>query len=262
MFIGNWLHAPYLDILFEWLRYTKQSKLLRSAHGSFFCSIYLFPDTFLFYSFVKLFCQNPCSTLNWNSIFLSWNIELFWLPCYDYFSDVFIIIKVIWNHSRRVSLGDCSNVHIRIKFEGELNSAWPLWKIFTFVLVSPISYLVISNTLLQRLLVMELLSIYDEKVAEAMGLHWSDEFYEGEFNDLSIFNLYSKETHEPILPCLRNCNSSTSTVQSKQQQDSNVLQVLDLPEVGCEDLRQVPAYLVVNVWIVKACTFIWIRMHI
>ncbi|KAK6123095.1 hypothetical protein DH2020_043156 [Rehmannia glutinosa] len=91
--------------------------------------------------------------------------------------------------------------------------------------ISHISHLVTSKSLPQRLLVMELLSVYNEKVAGVTGLHWSDEFYDGEFNDLSILNLYSKETYEPILPCLRSCNSSTSTMQSKQQQDSNVLQV-------------------------------------
>ncbi|KAI3454736.1 hypothetical protein Pfo_011399 [Paulownia fortunei] len=83
----------------------------------------------------------------------------------------------------------------------------------------------ISELNLKRLLVMELLSIYDEKVAEVTGLRWSDEFYDGEFNDLSILNLYSKETREPVPPCLRSCKSSTSTMQSKQQQDSNILQV-------------------------------------
>ncbi|KAK4404191.1 hypothetical protein Sango_0787700 [Sesamum angolense] len=83
----------------------------------------------------------------------------------------------------------------------------------------------VSELNLKRLLVMELLSIYDEKVAEVTGICWSDEFYDGEFDDLSIFNLYSEETREPVLPCLRSCKSSTSAVQSKQQQDSNVLQV-------------------------------------
>ncbi|KAG8379264.1 hypothetical protein BUALT_Bualt07G0070500 [Buddleja alternifolia] len=83
----------------------------------------------------------------------------------------------------------------------------------------------ISELNLKRLLVMELLSIYDEKVAVVTELHWSDEFYEEEFNDLSMLNLYSKETHEPALPCLRSCKSSTSTIQSKQNQDSDLLQV-------------------------------------
>ncbi|XP_020550869.1 uncharacterized protein LOC105166426 isoform X1 [Sesamum indicum] len=83
----------------------------------------------------------------------------------------------------------------------------------------------VSELNLKRLLVMELLYIYDEKVAKVIGICWSDEFYDGEFDELSLLNLYSEETREPVLPCLRGCKSSTSAVQSKQQQDSNVLQV-------------------------------------
>ncbi|KAL8466836.1 hypothetical protein ACS0TY_035776 [Phlomoides rotata] len=104
--------------------------------------------------------------------------------------------------------------------------------VFTFCSISSFEELAweivqmfISELNLKRLLVMELLSICDEKNSEVMGLHWSDEFYEGEFKDLSVFNFYSNETQAPLLPCLRTCNSGTSTVQSKQQQDSNVLQV-------------------------------------
>lgn len=92
---------------------------------------------------------------------------------------------------------------------------------------------------MQRVLVMEFLSLYDEKVAEVTGLHWSDEFYDGEFNDLGILNLYCKEAHEPVVPCLKSCKSSTSTIKSKQQQDSNILQVTDLLEVGLEYLWKI-----------------------
>ncbi|EYU40544.1 hypothetical protein MIMGU_mgv1a014592mg [Erythranthe guttata] len=60
---------------------------------------------------------------------------------------------------------------------------------------------------------------------EVAVLHWSDEFYDGEFIDLSLLNLYSNENREPVFPCLKGCKTSTSTVQSKQLQDSNVLQV-------------------------------------
>ncbi|KAL8053692.1 hypothetical protein ABFX02_05G089500 [Erythranthe guttata] len=83
----------------------------------------------------------------------------------------------------------------------------------------------ISELNLKRLLVMELLSVYDEKVAEVAVLHWLDEFYDGEFIDLSLLNLYSNENREPVFPCLKGCKTSTSTIQSKQLQDSNVLQV-------------------------------------
>ncbi|XP_047968535.1 uncharacterized protein LOC125212411 [Salvia hispanica] len=77
----------------------------------------------------------------------------------------------------------------------------------------------------KRSLVVEFLSIYDEKVAEAMVLQWSDELYEGEFGDLATLNLYSAETHKLNPPSLSNCNSSTSNIQSKRQQDSIVLEV-------------------------------------
>ncbi|XP_057805091.1 uncharacterized protein LOC131020354 [Salvia miltiorrhiza] len=104
--------------------------------------------------------------------------------------------------------------------------------VFTFcsiasfeALALEIARMFISELNLKRLLVVEFLSIYDEKVAEAMGLQWSDELYEGEFDDLATLNLYSAETQKPNLPSLRHCNSSTSNMQSKRQQDSNVLQI-------------------------------------
>ncbi|KAL3828065.1 hypothetical protein ACJIZ3_016867 [Penstemon smallii] len=84
----------------------------------------------------------------------------------------------------------------------------------------------ISEINLKRLLVMELLSIHNEKVAEVTQLHWSDEFYEGEFDDLSICSLYSKKTCEIVLPNLESSGSSTTAIiQYKQQKDSDTLQV-------------------------------------
>ncbi|KAL3637927.1 hypothetical protein CASFOL_018375 [Castilleja foliolosa] len=104
--------------------------------------------------------------------------------------------------------------------------------VFTFYSISTFEELAweivqmfISELLVKRLLVMEFLSIYDEKVSEVTELHWSDELYDGEFNELSILNLYSEETRQPILPCLRNCKSSTSILQPNKQQDGNVLQI-------------------------------------
>lgn len=76
---------------------------------------------------------------------------------------------------------------------------------------------------------MDLLSICDDNIAEIVGLNWSDEFYEGEFKDLGISNLLSKETCEPVLPSLGSCTSSTSTIQQKQKQNCDVLQVLIIP---------------------------------
>ncbi|KAL6541240.1 hypothetical protein OROHE_010948 [Orobanche hederae] len=83
----------------------------------------------------------------------------------------------------------------------------------------------LSELKVKRLLVMELLSIYDEKVKAVTRLHWSDEFYDGESNELGILKLYSDEARQPILPCLGSCKSTTSILRPKQQRDSNVLQV-------------------------------------
>lgn len=83
----------------------------------------------------------------------------------------------------------------------------------------------ISELNLKRLLVMELLSIYNDKVEDGTGLQWPDEFYDGEFNDLRVLNLYSEETHKPAVPCLRQGKSDTTIGQFNRQPDSNVLQV-------------------------------------
>ncbi|KAL6584083.1 hypothetical protein OROMI_003372 [Orobanche minor] len=97
----------------------------------------------------------------------------------------------------------------------------------------------------KRLLVMELLSIYDEKVTAVTKLHWSDEFYDGESNELGILKLYSDEARQPILPCLGSCKSTTSILRPKQQRDSNVLQVyittwlVEANIDGCRDGRNI-----------------------
>ncbi|KAG6386065.1 hypothetical protein SASPL_154951 [Salvia splendens] len=105
----------------------------------------------------------------------------------------------------------------------------PVFRFFSIAyfeeLAFEITQMFILELNLKRLLVVEFLSIYDEKVAEAKELQWSDELYEGEFNDLATLNLYSVETHKLNPPSLRNCNSSISNMQSKRQQDSNVLQI-------------------------------------
>ncbi|XP_051136666.1 uncharacterized protein LOC127255246 isoform X2 [Andrographis paniculata] len=110
--------------------------------------------------------------------------------------------------------GDCGGIpvfvfHTIASFE-EL--AWEIVRMFT------------SELNLKRLLVLELSSISSDKVDDYTGLQWYDEFYDGELNDLSILNLYSKVTSEPVVPCLRNGNSGT-LVQSKKVPDSNGLQV-------------------------------------
>ncbi|KAL6559531.1 hypothetical protein OROGR_004648 [Orobanche gracilis] len=104
--------------------------------------------------------------------------------------------------------------------------------VFTFYSISSFEELgweivrmFLSELKVKRLLVMELLSIYDEKVTAVTELHWSDEFYDGESNELGILKLYSEEARQPILPCLGSCKSTTSILRPKQQRDSNVLQV-------------------------------------
>ncbi|CAI9754575.1 unnamed protein product [Fraxinus pennsylvanica] len=100
------------------------------------------------------------------------------------------------------------------------------WSIAAFEeLASEVVQMFMSELNLKRLLVMELLSISDEKVLHDIELHWSDEFYAGEFDDLRTCNLYSEEAREPVFPSLQSNRSSTSSMQSKHQADSDVLQV-------------------------------------
>ncbi|KAK7821738.1 hypothetical protein CFP56_037338 [Quercus suber] len=79
---------------------------------------------------------------------------------------------------------------------------------------------------LKRLLVLELLSTScdDPQVNE---LHWSDQLYPGEFEHLSMCNLFSQETCEPVPPKLMDLKSDAPTVRSNNQPNPEVLQVLD-----------------------------------
>ncbi|KAH7528949.1 hypothetical protein FEM48_Zijuj05G0131900 [Ziziphus jujuba var. spinosa] len=58
-----------------------------------------------------------------------------------------------------------------------------------------------QELILKRLLVVELLSIGCERKV-VNGYNWSDELYPGEFDDLSMCNLLSGETCEPVHPRL------------------------------------------------------------
>lgn len=77
----------------------------------------------------------------------------------------------------------------------------------------------------QRLLVVELLTISCE-VHQVNELSWSNELYPGEFDDLSICNLYSKETCEPVPPRLMERTSDMPTMQFKRDPNQETLQVL------------------------------------
>ncbi|XP_050257819.1 uncharacterized protein LOC126702981 isoform X1 [Quercus robur] len=92
---------------------------------------------------------------------------------------------------------------------------------------------------LKRLLVLELLSTScnDPQVNE---LHWSDQLYPGEFDHLSMCNLFSQETCEPVPPKLMDLKSDASTVRSNNQPNPEVLQVYIttwLAEVNIDTLR-------------------------
>ncbi|KAL4633514.1 hypothetical protein ACB092_04G128000 [Castanea dentata] len=92
---------------------------------------------------------------------------------------------------------------------------------------------------LKRLLVLELLSTScdDPQVNE---LHWSDQLYPGEFDHLSMCNLFSQETCEPVPPKLMDLKSDAPTVRSNNQPNPEVLQVYIttwLAEVNIDTLR-------------------------
>ncbi|XP_031259200.1 uncharacterized protein LOC116117300 [Pistacia vera] len=77
---------------------------------------------------------------------------------------------------------------------------------------------------LKRLLVVELLSIGFE-TTQVNELCWSDEVYPGEFDDLSLCDLYSRETCEPVSPRLKDWNSDKTAVQCNRQPSQEILQV-------------------------------------
>ncbi|XP_058194797.1 uncharacterized protein LOC131311374 isoform X2 [Rhododendron vialii] len=77
---------------------------------------------------------------------------------------------------------------------------------------------------LKRLLVVELLSISSDEVS-INRVCWLDELYTGEFDDLCICDLYSKEVGEPVRPKIEGWKSDTSAEQSNCQPDQDVLQV-------------------------------------
>ncbi|KAK6920965.1 hypothetical protein RJ641_014643 [Dillenia turbinata] len=78
---------------------------------------------------------------------------------------------------------------------------------------------------LKRLLVLELLAISCEEDLCFDELSWSSELYAGEFDDLSICYLYSKETNKPVPPRVKEMKSGAFAAQFSHQPDSDVLQV-------------------------------------
>ncbi|KDP31329.1 hypothetical protein JCGZ_11705 [Jatropha curcas] len=99
------------------------------------------------------------------------------------------------------------------------------WPVSSFEqLAEELVQMFISELNLKRLLVLELLTISTE-VSQVNELGWSTELYPGEFDDLSICNLYSKEACKPVPPTLMEGNSDMPTLQLKSQPDHEILQV-------------------------------------
>lgn len=76
----------------------------------------------------------------------------------------------------------------------------------------------------QRLLVVEFLSVGCES-SMINKFDWKDELYTGEFDDLSVCNLYAWETSEPVFPSLQVSKSDVPTARSNHQPNHEIMQV-------------------------------------
>ncbi|XP_038700445.1 uncharacterized protein LOC119997456 isoform X3 [Tripterygium wilfordii] len=102
--------------------------------------------------------------------------------------------------------------------------------VFAFLSISSLERLAeelvqmfIFELALKRLIVVALLVINSE-APQGNELCWSDELYAGEFKDLIICNLYSKETCEPLFPKLNGSKSSIPAVRCTSQPNDQTLQ--------------------------------------
>ncbi|XP_034673061.1 uncharacterized protein LOC117904525 isoform X4 [Vitis riparia] len=75
-----------------------------------------------------------------------------------------------------------------------------------------------------RLLIVELLSISCEEAPQDDRYCWSDELYPGEFDDLGICSLHSKEIGDIIPPKIIGFESHSPVTRSNQQPDHEILQ--------------------------------------
>ncbi|XP_024024967.1 uncharacterized protein LOC21398581 [Morus notabilis] len=99
------------------------------------------------------------------------------------------------------------------------------WSISYFEkLAEELVQMLISELNLKRLLVVELLSTSCES-SMLNKFNWTDELYTGEFDDLSICNLYSGETSEPVFPRLQVSKSNVPAARSNQQPNREIMQV-------------------------------------
>ncbi|WOL01438.1 hypothetical protein Cni_G10154 [Canna indica] len=84
----------------------------------------------------------------------------------------------------------------------------------------------VSELSLKRFLVVELLSIRHVEGQGQIGrLKWSDELYTGEFQDLTIANLLSKDYIEPTLPHISGQNPCRLSTKGDYLLSSDVLKV-------------------------------------
>ncbi|KAG8652404.1 hypothetical protein MANES_06G086000v8 [Manihot esculenta] len=99
------------------------------------------------------------------------------------------------------------------------------WPISSFEqLAEELVHMFISELSLKRLLVVELHTVSCE-VPQVNESYWSNEVYPGEFDDLSICNLYSKETRKPVPPRLVEGKYDLPSMQFKGQPNQDILQV-------------------------------------
>lgn len=132
------------------------------------------------------------------------------------------------NNLRAIGRGACSDVYNGTKFEGSSFFFDHKEILFNLNIFSYISSVSITSIVWsgQRLLVLELLSTSCDN-PQLNELHWSDQLYPGEFDHLSMCNLFSQETCEPVPPKLMDLKSDAPTVQSNNQPNPEILQVLD-----------------------------------
>ena len=72
---------------------------------------------------------------------------------------------------------------------------------------------------------MELLSISCEEAPHGNQYRWLDELYPGEFDDLGICSIHSKEIGELIPPKIIGFESHSPVLRPNQEPDHEILQV-------------------------------------
>ncbi|KAJ9678055.1 hypothetical protein PVL29_022825 [Vitis rotundifolia] len=113
--------------------------------------------------------------------------------------------------------------------DGGGTPAFLFWPISSFEkLAEELVQMFILEQNLKRLLVVELLSISCEEAPQDDRYCWTDELYPGEFDDLGICSLHSKEIGELVLLKIIGFGSHSPVIRSNQQPDHEILQVLPI----------------------------------